>query len=139
MDPEWWDDPESKADVSEPDVLPAALICEQCPVRRKCLDEALRPLETRIELSEQHSTRNPGTLKETEISPWACGIWGATTYRERRKALRTTRGPEAASEKLEAELPARIDRRIRAWKMNVRSSVTAGLIEPLLRARREAS
>jgi hypothetical protein len=53
--------------------------------------------------------------------------------------LRRTETPEAAAEKLEAELPARIDRRIRAWKTNVKSAMTADLIEPLLRARKEAS
>ena len=67
------------------------------------------------------------------------GIWGGSNHRERARALRTTTSPEAAAEKLEAELSSRIERRIRAWKTNVKSATTADLIEPLLRRRSELS
>jgi hypothetical protein len=67
------------------------------------------------------------------------GVWAGTTHRERARALRTTGSPEAAAEKLEAELPSRIERRIRAWKTNVKSATTADRIEPLLRRRNELS
>jgi Transcription factor WhiB len=127
MDPRWWDDPDSKADVGEPNVLLACLVCETCPVRQKCLETALKP----------HTSFLPDTERLSSHLTW--GVWAGTTHRERARALRTTESPEAAAELLEAELPSRIDRRVRAWKTNVKSAMTAGLIEPLLRSRREAS
>jgi Transcription factor WhiB len=127
MDPEWWSDPDSKADVSDPKVLLAALICERCPLRRPCLETALTP----------DTTSTPSTETSWRHQTW--GVWAGTTHRERARALRTMESLEAAAEKLEAELSSRIERRVRAWKANVKSATTAGLIEPLLRARKEAS
>jgi Transcription factor WhiB len=127
VDPEWWNDPESKADAPHPETLLACLLCERCPVRRKCLETALRPdtmFVPSLEALSRHQT-------------W--GVWAGTTHRERARALRTTESAEVAAEQLEAELPARLERRVRAWKTNVKSATTAGLIEPLLRSRKEAS
>jgi hypothetical protein len=127
MDSRWWDDPESKADAPNPETLLACLLCERCALRRKCLETALKPDTTFV----------PSTETSWRHQTW--GVWGGTTHRERAKALRTTESAEAAAEQLEAELPSRIQRRIRAWKTNAKSAMTAGLIEPLLRARKEAS
>jgi hypothetical protein len=130
MDPRWWDDPDSKDDVSEPHALLAVLVCEQCSIRRRCLDEALKPDSSILLQGVQAEIRS---LHQT----W--GVWGASTRRERARALQTTESPEAAAKLLEAELPGRIERRIRAWKTSPHSSATAAPIEPLLRARRQAS
>jgi hypothetical protein len=76
---------------------------------------------------------------ETLSLHMAWGVWAGTTHRERAKALRSMGSPEAAAEKLEAELPSRIDRRVRAWKTNPQSVKLADRIEPLVRRRSELS
>jgi hypothetical protein len=80
-----------------------------------------------------------GVSAETNSVHLTWGVWAGTTRRERARTLRTTGSPEAAAELLEAGLPDRIARRVRAYSRNWRGGKLAYLIEPLLVARRSAS
>jgi hypothetical protein len=134
VDPRWWDDPESGVDATDDDALLASLICERCPLRRKRLETALQPIEYVVVIEERGRARS--AERELDRAHRIYRIWAATTMRERAGAL-LGRSLEEAAEQLEAELPARIERRLEAWKRT--PGRPAELIEPLLAARKQAS
>jgi hypothetical protein len=114
----------SPVDNTALDALLAVLICERCPLRLKCLETALNPLPE-ITIGELEYTKPSYRLRashtENKHVSRVWGIWGASTMREHGRAIMKTDSPEAAAELLEAELPQRIAKRVRAWKKTQRA------------------
>jgi len=97
-----WTHPES------PTVLLGFLICAGCPVRRPCLQEALRTVH--VALAEDADPR----VQVSSTTAPASGVWAGTTMADRRKVRRLPRGE--ALERLEREFPERLAGRVAAFQ-----------------------
>lgn len=89
-----------------PTHLVPLLICETCPVRRRCLDEGLSPIPA-VWFGENAHGRDIERVTEGSAT---AGIWGGSTEMER-AAVRDLPKEEAA-ELLDRTTSHRLDRRI---------------------------
>jgi hypothetical protein len=96
-----------------PSLLVPLLICETCPVRRPCLEDALTPRST-IRIDETATGRQ---LVIAGHGLPTAGIWGGSTEIER-LAVKTLPLADAANV-LERTLPVRIEKRIAAFECDL--------------------
>jgi hypothetical protein len=95
-----------------PSLLVPVLICETCPVRRPCLEDALTPRST-IRIDESATGRQ---LVIAGHGLPTAGIWGGSTEIER---LAKDLPLEEAADALERTLPVRIETRIAAFERDL--------------------
>ena len=114
------DPPRMAARIGAGAFLEPLLACQECPVRRPCLEAGF--VKTPIYYTQTHAENDRYAERETETVSWVAseGVWGGSLKYER-EAVRHFPIP-AAVDLLEASFDVRLAARTSAWRERVAGS-----------------